>query len=256
MDGAHSRFEGVTALHNYSSIRSFLQKFYWSTNLPKRKEEQVASVQQEGKLQGVVAGGGATPSPNSNGWEDWQRGNIESSVREILAAIPGENHTREGLLATPERVARAYMEDFFSGYLQDPADVLTTFDADGYDEMILVRDIPFFSSCEHHMVPFHGVAHVGYIPDRRIVGLSKLSRVVDVYARRLQVQERLTAQIADAIEKYLQPKGTMVVLSARHLCMEARGIRKAGSHTVTSAIRGVFGDEKKGARQEFLRLVQ
>jgi GTP cyclohydrolase I len=180
---------------------------------------------------------------------------LASAVREMLALFPGEDPNREGLRDTPHRVAKAFLNDFLSGYQQDPRDVLSTFDSDGYDEMVLVKDIPFFSTCEHHLVVFHGVAHVGYIPEGRIVGLSKLSRVVDIFARRLQVQERLTEQVADALETHLRPKGTMVVMSARHMCMEARGIRKAGSYTVTSAIRGVFRDENKGARQEFLRLI-
>jgi GTP cyclohydrolase I len=163
---------------------------------------------------------------------------VERAVREILLAI-GEDPDRDGLRETPARVARAYAE-MFAGLWQEPADVLqTTFDI-GHDEMILVKDIEVFSSCEHHLVPFHGVAHVGYVPaaDGRITGLSKLARLVDVYARRPQVQERLTTQVADALSQILRPRGVIVVMECEHLCMSMRGVRKSGAHTVTSAVRG------------------
>ena len=159
-------------------------------------------------------------------------------MREILFAI-GEDPDRDGLLKTPERVARAYAE-MFAGLRQDPADVLaTTFDL-GHDELVLVKDIEVWSSCEHHLVPFTGVAHIGYIPSRdgRITGLSKLARLVDVYAKRPQVQERMTTQIADALERYLSPRGVIVVIECEHLCMTMRGVRKPGSRTITSAVRG------------------
>ncbi len=165
-------------------------------------------------------------------------GRVERAVREILVAI-GEDPEREGLAQTPARVARAYQE-MFAGLRQDPADVLaTTFDL-GHDELVLVKDIEVFSCCEHHLVPFHGVAHVGYIPGRdgRITGLSKLARLVDVYARRPQVQERMTSQIADALMAHLSPRGVIVVMECEHLCMSMRGVRKPGSRTVTSAVRG------------------
>jgi GTP cyclohydrolase I len=163
---------------------------------------------------------------------------IAAAVRELLLAV-GEDPDRDGLLATPSRVARSYAE-IFSGLSQDPSEVLgTTFDVD-HDEMILVKDIEMFSVCEHHLVPFHGVAHVGYIPGRdgRVVGLSKLARLVDVYARRPQVQERLTTQIADALEAHLAPRGVIVVVEAEHLCMSMRGIRRPGARTITSTVRG------------------
>ncbi len=159
-------------------------------------------------------------------------------MRELLEAI-GEDPEREGLTNTPARVARAYAE-MFAGLRQDPAEVLTTTFDLGHDEMVLVKDIEVYSCCEHHLVPFHGVAHVAYIPavDGRITGLSKLARLVDVYARRPQVQERLTTQIADALVEQLEPRGVMVVIECEHLCMSMRGVRKPGSRTVTSAVRG------------------
>ena len=165
---------------------------------------------------------------------------IEHAVREILLAI-GEDPNRDGLRDTPARVARAMAEQF-SGLLQLPADVLTTvFDAD-HEEMVLVRDIELYSTCEHHLVPFIGRAHVGYIPNEKgqITGLSKLARLVDVYARRPQVQERMTSQIADALMTTLEPRGVIVIIEAEHLCMSMRGVRKPGAKTVTSAVRGCF----------------
>ncbi|OZB49949.1 MAG: GTP cyclohydrolase I FolE [Cellulomonas sp. 14-74-6] len=177
----------------------------------------------------------------------------EAAVRELLIAV-GEDPDREGLLDTPARVARAYRETF-AGLFQDPRDVLTTtFDA-GHQEMVMVRDIAVYSTCEHHLVPFHGVAHVGYIPgaDGRITGLSKLVRVVEVYARRPQVQERLTSQIADALVEVLNPGGVMVVLECEHLCMSMRGVRKPGARTVTSAVRGQMRDG--ATRAEAMALV-
>jgi len=167
---------------------------------------------------------------------------VEAAVRELLIAV-GEDPEREGLQDTPARVARAYAETF-AGLRQDAGDVLgTTFDI-GHDEMVLVKDIEVYSTCEHHLVPFHGVAHVGYIPspDGRVAGLSKLARLVDVFARRLQVQERLTSQIADALVEHLDPAGAIVVIECEHLCMSMRGVRKPGSRTVTSAVRGQMRD--------------
>lgn len=167
---------------------------------------------------------------------------IEAAVREILAAV-GEDPDRDGLIDTPARVARAY-EEFFAGLHQDPADVLSAVFELGHEEMILVKDIELYSMCEHHLVPFHGVAHVAYIPGEngRITGLSKLARLVDVYAKRPQVQERLTTQVADALVEHLGARGVLVVVEAEHLCMSMRGIRKAGARTVTSAVRGVMRD--------------
>lgn len=162
----------------------------------------------------------------------------EAAVRELLLAV-GEDPDRDGLLDTPARVARMYAE-VFAGLRQTPAEVLTTTFELAHDEMVLVRDIELWSMCEHHLVPFFGRAHVGYIPspDGRITGLSKMARLVDVYARRPQVQERLTMQIADAMEQHLQPRGVIVVIEAEHLCMAMRGVKKPGSRTLTSAVRG------------------
>jgi GTP cyclohydrolase IA len=179
---------------------------------------------------------------------------IERAVREILLAI-GEDPDRDGLTDTPARVARAYAEQF-SGLVQRPEDVLTTvFDAD-HDELILVRDIELYSTCEHHLVPFFGFAHVGYIPNEKgqITGLSKLARLVDVYARRPQVQERMTSQIADALMTVLEPRGALVVIEAEHLCMSMRGVRKPGAKTVTSAVRGIMRDSDR-TRAEAMSLL-
>ena len=165
---------------------------------------------------------------------------IEAAVREILLAI-GEDPDRDGLQQTPARVARAYAE-FFSGLHQDAGEILgTTFDI-AHSEMVLVKDIPFYSTCEHHLVPFHGVAHVGYIPgpDGKVTGLSKLARVVEMYAHRPQVQERLTTQVVEALEEHLNPLGAIVVIEAEHMCMSMRGVRKPGAKTVTSAVRGAL----------------
>ena len=179
---------------------------------------------------------------------------IAAAVREILVAI-GEDADRDGLHDTPARVARMYAETC-AGLTDDPTRHLkVTFDA-GHDEMILVRDIAMYSLCEHHLVPFFGKAHVAYIPttDGRVTGLSKLARLVDGYARRPQVQERLTTQVADAIERALAPRGVLVVIEAEHMCMAMRGIRKPGSSTVTSAVRGVFREDA-AARAEAMRFI-
>ncbi|MCY3576455.1 MAG: GTP cyclohydrolase I FolE [bacterium] len=179
---------------------------------------------------------------------------IEAAVREILAAI-GEDPNRDGLLDTPGRVARMYAQ-ICGGLHEDPASHLTRqFEAD-HDEMILVRDIPLYSLCEHHLIPFLGKAHVGYIPNKDgcITGLSKLARVVEGYSRMPQVQERLTTQIADAIENALNPRGVLVVVEAEHLCMSMRGIRKPGANTVTSAVRGLFRTDI-ATRAEAMRFI-
>ncbi len=162
---------------------------------------------------------------------------IEDAVRNILIAI-GEDPEREGLRQTPQRVARMYAE-IFDGVGRDPGEVVDAFFGDEhYQEIVMVRDIPFYSSCEHHLVPFHGKAHVAYIPQGRVTGLSKLARLIEGFARRPQMQERLTAQVADALMDRLDPLGVMVVIEAEHLCMSMRGVRKPGSITVTSAVRG------------------
>jgi GTP cyclohydrolase I len=178
---------------------------------------------------------------------------VENAVRELLAAI-GEDPKRDGLLDTPARVARSYAEQF-AGLFLDAEDVLTTTFEIGHEELVLVRDIEVYSTCEHHLVPFHGVAHVGYIPgaDGRITGLSKIARLVDVYAKRPQVQERLTTQIADAMMRILEPRGVIVVVQCEHLCMSMRGVRKPGSRTVTSAVRGAF--REPATRSEAMSLM-
>jgi len=175
----------------------------------------------------------------------------EAAVRELLFAV-GEDPDRDGLLDTPARVARAYRE-LLSGMRIHPEEVLTTTFDLGHDEMILVKDIELWSMCEHHLLPFFGRAHVAYIPNGKILGLSKVARIVDVFARRLQVQERMTDQIADAVMDVLQPTGVGVVIEAAHFCMMMRGVEKQNSRTVTSALRGIFRDDSK-TRVEFLRL--
>lgn len=178
----------------------------------------------------------------------------EAAVRELLIAV-GEDPDRPGLLDTPARVARSYRE-IFAGLYTDPDTALnTTFD-EGHQELVLVRDIPMFSTCEHHLVSFHGVAHVGYIPGKsgKVTGLSKLARVVDMYAKRPQVQERLTSQIADALMRKLDPRGAIVVIEAEHLCMAMRGIRKPGASTTTSAVRGLL-QSSAASRSEALDLI-
>ena len=176
-----------------------------------------------------------------------------AAVRELLLAI-GEDPDRDGLRDTPQRVARSYAE-IYAGLDQRPQDVLTTTFEIDHDEMVLVRDIDVYSTCEHHLVPFHGVAHVGYIPgpDGRITGLSKIARLVDLYARRPQVQERLTTQVADALVEVLRPGGVLVVVECEHLCMSMRGVRKPGARTVTSAVRGQMRDG--ATRAEAMSLV-
>jgi GTP cyclohydrolase I len=175
-------------------------------------------------------------------------------VRQLLRLI-GEDPDREGLQETPLRFLKA-MAEYTRGYREKPEDVLKVFEdgGEGVDEMVIVRDIPVYSLCEHHLAPFFGKAYVGYVPDKKILGLSKISRLVEVYSRRLQVQERLTNQIADALAKHLQPLGVAVVLECRHLCMESRGIKHAGSSTVTSALRGSI-KKNPDTRKEFLSLI-
>jgi GTP cyclohydrolase I len=182
-------------------------------------------------------------------------GLIEDLLTEIEGgAVPQD--LREGLRETPHRVAKAW-EFWTSGYGVDPADVLKTFEdgAKGVDEMVLVKDIPFYSQCEHHLAPFFGTATIAYIPQGRVVGLSKLSRLLNIFARRLQVQERLTCQVADAMMDHLKPLGCGVVIKARHLCMESRGVCQQGHHTVTSALRGMFKEDAI-VRAEFLQLAR
>jgi len=175
-------------------------------------------------------------------------------IRNLLRLI-GEDPDREGLRETPERFLKALAE-YTRGYAQKPEDVLKVFEdgAQSADEMVIVRDIPVYSLCEHHLAPFFGKAHIGYVPDSRILGLSKISRLVEVFSRRLQVQERLTNQIADALANHLQPLGVAVVIECRHMCMESRGVRHSGATTVTSALRGSIKNNPD-TRKEFLSLI-
>ena len=178
---------------------------------------------------------------------------IEKSVREILLAI-GENPNREGLKDTPQRVARMY-EEVFSCIGKNPMEAITVFKTEEHEEMVILRDIPFYSMCEHHLLPFYGKAHVAYIPKGRVIGLSKLPRLIDIFARRLQVQERLTTQIAETIQRAIEPQGVGVVIEARHLCMMMRGVEKQHSSAVTSSMLGAFREEKE-TRDEFLALIR
>jgi GTP cyclohydrolase I len=176
------------------------------------------------------------------------------AVKDLLRSI-GEDVSREGLLDTPARVARMY-EEIFRGYNQDPKEILGTTFTEDHHELVLVKDIPFYSHCEHHMVPFFGVAHIAYIPNGNVEGISKLARLVDCFSRRLQIQERLTSQIADTIEEVLKPMGVAVIISAEHMCMTMRGVEKPGTKTITSAMRGVFMDNQNNARLELMSLIK
>jgi GTP cyclohydrolase I len=183
------------------------------------------------------------------------RDEAEAAVRTLISFI-GENADREGLIDTPSRVVRAW-EDFFVGYKDDPVDILgrTFEEVDGYDEIVMIRNIRVESHCEHHIVPIIGKAHVAYLPDRSVVGISKLARVVDVFAKRMQVQETLTAQIADTINNTLRPRGVAVMIEAAHMCMTTRGVHKPGADTVTTTMRGVFKTDPN-MRREFLDLIK
>jgi len=186
---------------------------------------------------------------------------IEESIRNILLEIENDNavddngELREGLRNTPKRVVDSWKE-LYSGYNQDPKETLNaTFNGEGYDGIVLLKDIDFYSTCEHHMLSFQGLAHVAYIPTDRIVGISKLARIVDIYARRLQNQERITTQIADTLEKYLKPLGAAIIIEAKHECIGCRGIKKSNATMTTSAMRGVFFD-KAEARAELMDLIK
>ena len=182
------------------------------------------------------------------------RDEAEEAVKTLIKWV-GDNPNREGLKETPKRVINAYKE-FFSGYEESPQEILSkTFeDVKGYEDLVMLKDINFNSHCEHHMVPIVGVAHIGYIPKKRVVGISKLARLVDLYGKRLQTQETMTAQIADTIEKVLQPKGVAVVIDANHQCMSTRGVHKTESSTITSRMLGIFRTDNK-AREEFISLI-
>ena len=178
---------------------------------------------------------------------------FEKNIKDLISHI-GENAGREGLKDTPGRVFKAY-EHLFSGYKENPENVLTVFDDEKYDEMIVCKNIEFYSMCEHHMLPFFGVAHIGYIPNGKIIGLSKLPRIVEIYSRRLQNQERLTSQVASCLKKLLDPKGVAVVMEAKHLCMMARGVEKQQSEVTTSSLNGQF-KEYAHTRSEFMNLIR
>jgi GTP cyclohydrolase I len=195
-----------------------------------------------------------TPAQSSEPSARPDRETAEEAVRTLIRWA-GEDPTREGLLDTPARVVRSY-EEFFAGYLEDPVQILSrTFsEVDGYDEMIVMTDIRFESHCEHHMVPIIGKAHVAYLPDRRVVGISKLARLVDIYAKRLQIQERMTVQIADMLNDVLQPKGVAVVIEGSHQCMTTRGVHKPGAAMVTSRMLGAFRSDSS-TRREFLAMI-
>lgn len=184
---------------------------------------------------------------------DLSRSNsVEEHVADLLRLI-GDDPSREGLRQTPKRVARSY-QSLFSGYSKNLEEIVTVFDNEGYDEMVISKDIEFFSTCEHHILPFLGKVHIGYIPDQKIIGLSKIPRLIEVYSRRLQTQERLTSQIAEGLMTILQPKGVGVVIDAQHLCMMARGVQKQNAVVTTSAVRGNF-KKNLNTRSEFLRLI-
>lgn len=179
---------------------------------------------------------------------------VKEQVAGMLSVLDPE-HPRTGTDDTPDRVSKMFVEELCSGYGVSIKNLFRTFDSENYDGMVVVQDIPFTSLCEHHMVPFLGHAHIGYIPDGKVVGLSKLARVVNAYSRRLQIQERLTLEVADAIEKHLDPSGVIVVVTAEHMCMTIRGVQAPGTLTTTSAVRGVFADNEAGEKEEFLRLI-
>jgi len=179
--------------------------------------------------------------------------NAKENIKELLRFI-GEDPEREGLIDTPKRILKSY-DELYAGYKQNPKEILGTVFEDGAcDEMVILKDIEFYSMCEHHQLPFFGKISIGYIPNGKVVGVSKLARLVEVFARRMQIQERLTSQIADTLNEVLEPKGVMVICEAQHLCMVSRGVKKQNSKMITSAVRGVFKDEQT-TRQEFMSLV-
>lgn len=171
-----------------------------------------------------------------------------------MIELVGEDPEREGLKDTPKRVAKAW-EYIFAGYSQDPKDVMTTFDSDGYDEIVLLKSIEVYSICEHHLMPFFGKAHIAYIPDKKIIGISKLARLIDIYARRMQIQERIGDQVTTDLMIYLQPQGAACIIEANHLCMRMRGVEKQNSTMVTSSLKGVFMEDGR-AREELMRLIK
>ncbi len=190
-------------------------------------------------------------------WEGDNQGSIQSNITRLLEFI-GEDPTREGLIETPNRMVRSW-EELYAGYKKDPSDLFTTFEPDGYDQIVLLKNIELYSNCEHHMLPFYGKAHVAYIPNGRVLGVSKLARLVDLFARRLQIQERIGEQVTSTLMDYLHPKGAACIIEADHMCMRMRGCRKQGSTMVTSSLKGVFlEDSIKGsaARAELMGLIK
>jgi GTP cyclohydrolase IA len=183
---------------------------------------------------------------------DYQ-GDIQGLLSIMLKYI-GDQPYREGLKDTPARIVRSWKE-LYSGYRKDPVDVFTVFESDGYDQMVILKDIEFFSTCEHHLLPFFGKAYIAYIPNNKIIGISKLARLLEIYSRRLQIQERIGKQVTDALDKYLEPKGSACILKAKHLCVSSRGVQKQHSEMVTSSVTGVFRDSSD-VRNEFLELIK
>lgn len=179
--------------------------------------------------------------------------NKEELITQQLLLL-GENPNREGLIDTPKRVIKSWNE-IYSGYGKNPKDILTVFDTDGYDQIVLLKDIELYSMCEHHMLPFFGKAHVAYLPDKKVIGISKLARLVDIYARRLQIQERIGEQVTTALMEYLQPKGAACIIEATHMCMRMRGVNKQNSVMITSSVKGIFLEDT-GAKNEFLNLIK
>lgn len=180
------------------------------------------------------------------------RDKIKKYLKKILKYI-GEDSEREGLLETPDRIIRSWKE-LYSGYIMNPEDIMTVFEDGACNEMVVLKKINFYSTCEHHMLPFYGKISIGYVPNKKVIGLSKLARLVEIYARRMQIQEKMTSQIADCLMQYLQPKGAMVICEAQHLCMVARGIKSQDAEMTTSAIRGIF--DQIEVRNEFLSLIK
>lgn len=185
---------------------------------------------------------------------DWNALDTVAHHIEQILNLVGEDTTRDGIKETPRRVARMYLGELLSGYGKDPRAIVKTFDNDGYQQVVAVKDIPFYSLCEHHLLPFKGMVHIGYLPDGKVLGLSKFARIVDAISSRLQIQERMTKEIADIIQEGLKPKGTMVVIEAEHLCMTMRGVKKPSSTMVTSMVTGVF-ETDASTKDEFLRLI-
>jgi GTP cyclohydrolase I len=183
-----------------------------------------------------------------------RKNRIKEEVTRMLKSLD-PNYSRRGLSDTPDRVARMYVEELCVGYAEDISEILKTFD-EGAQDMVVVKDIPMCSLCEHHLVPFTGHVHIGYLPDGNVVGLSKFARLVNAYSRRLQIQERITSQIAAAIEKYVHPRGVIVVVEAEHMCMTIRGVQAPGTKTVTSAVRGLFNENREGEKEEFFRMLR